>query len=61
MICKKCGAENAESCRYCVGCGDRLTAVGKKKPRPSSPTALRIALLVLFALLIVLLLYLILR
>lgn len=31
MICGQCGAENAEYCTYCVGCGLPLTQQ-KKKP-----------------------------
>lgn len=31
MICKQCGAENADSCAYCVGCGTSLAAPPKKK------------------------------
>ena len=31
MICKQCGAENADSCAYCVGCGTSLSTPQKKK------------------------------
>lgn len=31
MICKQCGAENADSCAYCVGCGMSLSTTQKKK------------------------------
>ena len=31
MICKQCGAENSDSCLYCVGCGTSLAAPQEKK------------------------------
>lgn len=47
MICKQCGAENADSCRYCVGCGTSLAAPQRKKRL--LPTLLIAAAVVLVA------------
>ena len=33
MICKQCGAENSDSCVYCVGCGAMLTPPELKKTK----------------------------
>lgn len=37
MICQHCGAENADSCTYCVGCGAPTTPKKKHSSRNSHP------------------------
>lgn len=34
MICQHCGAENADSCTYCVGCGAPTTPKKKRRLLP---------------------------